>query len=812
CTASDELVLSEPEALSLSFAEVSPSCFNTADGQLTAQVSGGVGNYSYSWSNAGSADQITDLGAANYCVTVTDDNGCIIEDCFDLIAPSELIVESISSDPASCFNAEDGSATVSVSGGSGDYTYLWDDDNEQISANAVFLPAGDYNVIVTDDSGCQVTAMTSVAQPDSLMVSFTVEDVFCNGGSDGEATALPVGGTSPYNFSWESGATTATATGLTAGTTEVEVTDANGCVTLATASVGEPAEAVTAIAAQDEQGCFEASANIASVVAGGGTGSGYTYSWSDPAGQATATATGLAAGEYTVTVADGNGCTATTTISLTDLEPITFNFLAEPPTCNGATDGGVGLNQINGGAGQTEDDYSFAWSTGDNTIAVPNVAGGVTYSATVTDDQGCEAVQERFLPDPEPVTFELAAEPVSCDQGDDGTASVVNLNGPNGGYTYQWSANTGSQNTAAAINLAAGNYNVTVTDEMGCFAINSIAVTSPSPIVIQAQTTNNGCYGQARGSISVTASGGIPGYTYRWSNTDTLATTDGLIAGDYTVTVTDANGCQEELTRTVKQPEELDVTATAEQVSCFGSRDGSITLAVTGGTPPFRYSLDNQTFIGSSTLIGLEAGDYTVRIRDANDCTFTVPATVTEPAEFMVDAGPNLSIMFGDSIQLQATYTNNQGAVEIVWTAPYAGTLSCTECEGPFASPQYTIDYELYGIDENGCESTDLLRVLVEKVKIVTVATGFTPNGDGANDLLMVHGLPGTIIEDFRVYDRWGELVFEQEGFEINDPNVGWDGTYRGQPLNGGVFVWSITALHTDGEEVTYRGQTTLIR
>ena len=156
-----------------------------------AQVSGGVGNYSFAWNNTAATEQINGLAAGNYCVTVTDGNGCTISDCLDLTAPPELVIESISSEAASCFNAEDGSTMVVASGGTGAYTYLWDDANEQISDNAVFLPAGDYTVIVTDASGCQVSATTTVSQPDSLMVGFTVEDVFCNGGEDGSATALP---------------------------------------------------------------------------------------------------------------------------------------------------------------------------------------------------------------------------------------------------------------------------------------------------------------------------------------------------------------------------------------------------------------------------------------------------------------------------------------------------------------------------------------------------------------------------------------------------------------------------------------------
>lgn len=727
--------------------------------------------------------------------------------------PQEIIVEGTSSTPVTCFAGADGSATVEVSGVNGPFTYQWDDENEQISATAVFLEAGAYTVVVTDAGGCQRSAQVTVGEPEELTVDFTVTDVFCSGGSDGEAIALPEGGIEPYSYAWNSGAETQTAAGLSVGTAEVSVTDANGCTTIASVEVNGPDNPVTALASQSVQGCFEQSGNEALVEPAGGTGAGYTFLWSDADAQSTAAAINLPAGEYTVTVTDGNGCSAVDTVELTDLPEITFNFLAEPPTCSGSTDGGVGLNQITGGAGMSESDYSFNWSTGDNSIAVPNVPGGVTYSVTVTDQQGCEAVQERFLPDPEPVTFTVETEDASCFEGGDGTASVTNLEGPNGGYTYQWSAGTGSQNTSAATNLMAGNYSVTVTDELGCFAVNSGTVGSPEGIEVNLTVANNECYGQARGSIAVSTSGGTPGYDYRWSNNDTVPELTALFAGDYSLTITDANGCERELVATVKQPEAITMTADAADVSCFGGRDGSISLDVEGGTPPFRFSLDNQTYLGTSTLIGLRAGAYTVFVRDANGCQYQLQTEVVEPPEFTVDAGPDLSINFGDSIQLQAIANNPQGEPEFIWFAPYEGTLSCNECPTPFASPEYTIDYELYGIDENGCEDTDLLRVSIRKNKVVLVPTGFTPNGDNTNDLLRVHGLPGTRITTFRVYDRWGELVYEAaDAFEVNDPDIGWDGTFRGRLLNSGVFIWSVTALHTDGEESSYSGQTTLIR
>ena len=548
------------------------------------------------------------------------------------------------------------------------------------------------------------------------------------------------------------------------------------------------------------------------VVAGGGGGS-YTYSWNDPEGQSTATADELAPGTYEVVVTDNLGCTVNATIDATELDPVVFNFLIREPTCNGFSDGGVGVNQAMGGLGTMDTDYTYTWEDGTEAILRNDLPGGIIYSVTVSDAQGCSAEQSRLLPDPIPITFDIVETDPSCFQFGDGTAEVINIVGPHDGpYNIQWDAQAGNQNAALAIDLAAGTYSVTVEDEEGCQETASVDLDQPAALFIDFSVENNDCFGFNDGVISTQVNGGAPGYTYSWSSGQSTANIENLLAGAYELTVTDGNGCETIQTTTVEQPEELLANIQATPVSCFGDRDGMLTITAEGGTAPFQYSLDNQSFIGGNALIGLEADSYNVFIRDANGCQVLTTAIVEEPAEISVDAGPDLEIIFGDSITLAAAVINAQGLVEFVWGAPYEGTLSCTECEKPFASPEYTIDYEIYVIDENGCVATDRIRLFVDKPKLAVVPTGFTPNNDGVNDRLLVHGRPGTQVLLFQVFDRWGELVFSDGDFPVNAPTRGWNGEYRDQMLNSGVFVWALTVRHEDGTEEVLKGQTTLIR
>lgn len=171
-----------------------------------------------------------------------------------------------------------------------------------------------------------------------------------------------------------------------------------------------------------------------------------------------------------------------------------------------------------------------------------------------------------------------------------------------------------------------------------------------------------------------------------------------------------------------------------------------------------------------------------------------------------------MDLFFGDSLQLTAAITNAAGAVSYFWRGGYEGTLSCDNCATPTVNPEFTIDYFLTVIDENGCMAEDQLRVNVRKERVLEVPTAFTPNGDGSNDRLRVHGLPLTRVDVFRVYDRWGEMLFEDVDFPVNAPDRGWDGTFRNQPMPAGVYLWQAIAIFPDDSEAIYSGQTTLIR
>ena len=750
-------------------------------------------------------------GVSQNCGIMIDTLKCIYTECS--IADS-LMLDSIRIVNTSCNGLSDGEAEVFLANGHAPISYNWNDPQEQVEQGAYFLSAGHYEVTITDSIFCQLVVPVDIVEPTPLLSTVQGTDVLCRGDSTGVGEVSANGGTMPYSFEWDDGITDSSTSTLNAGMHFVTITDNNNCLYVDTLIINEPAEQLSATYEQTYFGCNGESGNKAMVTASGGTGSNYQFTWSN--GQSGAIGENLPAGLSQLIVTDENMCQFTMEVDLVDLDTLYAAFLVVEPSCFNTSDGLLSANVYGGGAGQdgVESDYTFSWSSGDVGVAAVNVPGGQYYFLTLTDSQGCSTVVSRKLDNPDPITFDVSmAQEPSCQSAHDGVAEVLNIAGVQGDYLIQWDENAASQQGLSANNLSAGTYQVTVSDEKNCQLSKEVLVTEPPKLEVAYSTKDNVCFGDALGSIDVLVSGGHPDYSYQWSNNGSGTHQDHLPAGIYELRINDKNGCEESLSIEIKEPDPLLVSFETDSVSCFGKKDGRITAIPMGGNPPFRYSLDNENFLGTGSLLGLEAGDYNIYIYDAGGCRFIGDATVGSPDEFIVDGGGNQTIILGDTITITAESQNGQGNVSYVWYPPYEGINSCTECQMSDFYPQTTAIYELYAVDENGCESTDFITINVEKPRLAVVPTGFTPNGDQVNDLLLVHGIPGTKVLSFRVFDRWGELVYQASNFEVNDPVTGWDGTFKNKDLASGVYIWYLEVEYPfDKRTGQFTGETSLIR
>ena len=609
CTATASATVGSLSGITASASSTDESCSGANNGTATASGSGGTSPYTYIWSNGGITAIISGLGAGTYNVTVTDANGCTAT-ASTTVGSLSGITATASSTDESCNGSSDGTATASGFGGTSPYTYAW--SNGGNTATISGLGAGTYDVTVTDANGCSATALTTVGIASSITASTSSTDENCSGANDGTATASGSGGTSPYTYAWSNGGTTATISGLGAGTYDVTVTDANGCVATASATVGS-LSGITASTSSTDESCNGANNGTATASGFGGT-SPYTYAWSN--GGNTATISGLGAGTYDVTVTDANGCVATASATVGSLSGITASASNTDESCNGANDGTATASGFGGTS-----PYTYAWSNGGNTATISGLGAG-TYDVTVTDANGCTATASTTVGIASSIAASTSSADESCIGANNGTATASGSGGTSP-YTYAWS-NGGT--TATITGLGAGTYDVTVTDANGCTATASTTVGSASGITASASGINVSCNGGNDGSATASGSGGTSPYTYVWSNGGTTATISGLSAGTYNVTATDANGCSATASVSITQPGVLSVSASGTDPS--GGNNGSATASASGGTSPYAYNWSNGGT--TATITGLAEGTYTVTVTDTNGCTATASVTLTD--------------------------------------------------------------------------------------------------------------------------------------------------------------------------------------
>lgn len=614
CTGNASGTVSNPPQIVISTNVTAPACGGGATGSATVSATGGRPPFTYKWSNGQTGTTATGLSVGDYFVTVMDAGGCN-RNAKVTVASNAGFTIGINSTNATC-GASNGSATATVtSGGRAPFTYKW---NTGASTNAITgIGAGTYTVTVTDANGCVNTANTTVNAAGNLTVNVTGTNAAC-GIANGTATATPTSGAAPFTYKWNTGASTQSLTLLGAGTYTVTVTDASGCTAIGSTTITTGSSIAVTIDPRNVTCNGQTNGQATAMVSGGSTP--YTYRWSN--GGNVAVIANIGAGTYTVTVTDATGCSGTQTVTITQPSAISITPSVTAASCGGSN-GSVSVN-VSGGSAP----YSYLWSNGGRTSAISGLAAG-SYTLTVTDASGCTATATATVTGSTGnITLSTGSTNVSCNGGNNGSASVT-ATGVSGALTYTWS-NGG--NTATISNLTAGTYTVTVSSG-GCSATSSVTITQPTAIAISISLTNPTC-GSNNGSLTASASGGSPQYSYKWSNGATTASISGLAAGTYTVTVTDANNCSKMTSQAIVAPNGPIATATSTSTVCNGNSNGTATVSATGGTAPYTYKwVGNLT---SATITGLAAGSYAVTVTDATGCSSTTTATVSQPDPIVI--------------------------------------------------------------------------------------------------------------------------------------------------------------------------------
>ena len=704
CTVIDTVVITQPaSAISVSETHVNVKCKGNSTGSITLTVSGGSAPYqTATWAGGATGLTRTNLAAGSYSYTVLDAHNCPATGTVVITEPTQPFTISVAQTNVNCFGGNNGSITLTASGGTTPYAIapLWLDG--AIGYTRSNLVANTYYYGDSDANGCLDTGRVVITQPSRLIVdTLSTRQVSCYGSNDGAITLIVSGGVYPYTYVWPQALSITDSLGvnLTAGTYNTYITDAHGCRDTITELISQPAPLVPAVLVADSATCFGSSTGSITIGASGGT-SPYTYQL-DGLGsfQSSGAFTGLAAGSHTVTVKDAHLCDSTITFTIYQPSVVVPSITyTRNVSCFGNCNGSI---RASGSGGIAPYTYSI---DGVNYSAVDsfNALCAGPYTISVKDANGCVKTIADTITQPAVLQLSLtgSTQPL-CFGGSNGQI-VVSATG--GTPLYLYSIDFGTPQLTGTFNgLSAGLHIIGVGDSHICLDTIHVLLSQPSQLLADTISTRSvSCFGGSNGAITLGVSGGVYPYSYAWPQALSINDSLGinLAAGTYDAYVTDANGCKDTVTATISQPAQLaPYVAVYDSVSCFGGNNGGVTISAIGGTTPYTYALDGSgTFQSSGTFSGLAAGAHTVTVQDAHGCDSILPFSIYQPTVLVP------SISYTTNVSCNGACNGTIAVSAGGGTAPYTFSKDGTTytsvdsfnalCAGP---------YTLYVKDAKGC-------------------------------------------------------------------------------------------------------------
>jgi gliding motility-associated-like protein len=708
-----------------------------------------------------------------------------------------------------CNGLNNGTITVSMSGGSPPYTFSWNMNPAQTSATATGLAPGTYTVTITDAFGCTGTASAAVTQPQPLSLNTAGFSTSCNGSCNGQAVCIPSGGNGNYSYNWMPGnASGASYANLCPGTYTVTVTDQLGCTASDTAIVNQPTViniSTSSVPAHCQHPDGSASAN-----ASGGVPP-YTYTWT-PGNQFGPNVTGLLPGNYTVTVTDFNGCTKNAPVIVGDLPGVVASITSVTNvscanTCNGAASGNA-----SGGNGP----YAYFWNSSppQTTINATGLCAG-SYSFYVVDGNGCSSNASTNITQPLPVTITGTSAPVTICIGQ-GTTLSATATGGTGNYTYSWSPagpNVSPTTTAT--------YTVIAIDANGCTSTGqTITVTVHPPISLNATGSTVTCSGSPV-QLNANANGGNGGpYNYVWmpgNLNGTSVTVSPTVTTTYTVTASD--GCSPNVSMTVPvNVEQLPVVAfTANNTSgCTGACVQFTCTTPNAAAWSWNFGDGGTSNMQNPLYCYSHPGSYAVSltVTGSNGCS----ASQTNNNMIVIHANPTADFAMGPQpttiLEPRICFhdLSSPDVTQWYWNFDDPNDLLTSSNQNPCHEYSDTGKYcaSLIVHNQYGCWSTVTYCLVIQPYFSIYVPNAFTPNDDGLNDMFYPKG-NNISPDDYHlwIYDRWGSKIFESENL-----NKGWDGRANGgdEIVQLGVYVWKIHVKDFEGKSHELIGSVSVIK
>ncbi|MEW6774236.1 MAG: gliding motility-associated C-terminal domain-containing protein [Bacteroidota bacterium] len=828
CVKDTSITIIQPQALTLTAVQQqSVLCYNGFSGIASATLTGGIPNYNFTWYDiqgniVSISNTASNLGAGNYTVIGTDNNGCSTQTVVSITQPFPIsFTVSQVVDSVGCTGIPSNTLYINASGGVGNYTFASVPAAISSSIN-VNVPQGTYTIAVGDANGCTTYTLFNVVLPPPYnVIAFQTQSVTCNGLSNGSASVSVVGGGGAYTFTWQPlnqyGQTTWS---LSAGVYTVTVKSKNGCILSDTVQIFEPPPVIINNISALPATCGNANGS-ATVTASGGWGS-LTYSWTSMPVQTNSIATGLSGGlTYSVYVSDVNNCTVFDTVTVPNPPiPMIISTTFTPPLCYGGNDGSASVTFFQGTPPTTVN-----WQPGNHPplSTINNISAGI-YTVSITDNYGCTTFTTITLTQPPALSLQVTPSHTIC-YGRTGTVQAF----PTGGtppYTYNWNPAVfiGGGPHYPALTLSS-NYIVNVTDAHGCtIGPDTVKIVVLPPLLASGMFTTV-CEQQQPATIwaNINSPGNGGPYTYTWS---TGATTPSItVTGIYptqpnTYTVIISDGCS------------IPTATAVSTVSVHPLPKGYFTSDFVEGCPPlniffsaisngagdsYQWDFGNgEVGYGSPVTTGYTAvGSYSVKLTITSQygCyvdTIANPYIIVHPnptADFEPD---RYETTIFDPV---FTFTNlSVGATNYLWdfgapSQPNNQTTVVNPIRYYIAPGDYIVT--LLAINEFGCEDRIAKKLVVTPDFVLYIPDAFTPDGNGVNDIFQPKGV-GLLETPYKmyIYDRWGEVIFTSENFM-----VGWDGKVKstGKMAEQGVYTYKIIVEDLLHREHAFVGHVTLI-
>lgn len=726
------------------------NCNGSNNGSATATVSGGNAPLTYGWSTGSHALSISGLAAGTYVFTATDASNCVRRDSVVITQPQPLSLSVPNVSVNNCSGTGTGSLSAIVSGGTPGYTYSWS-SSAQTDSILDNVAAGTYNVTLTDAKGCTATQSGKLTISNTPINFGTPTIVSAKCSQGGSITTNVSGGVGNLSYTWSNTATTPGLSNTAAGSYGLTVTDQSGCSASVSYTIGSSANAVVLQTPTiTNVQCNGGNNGSIAVSASGGTGT-LNYTWGG--GQTTSSLTGLTSGTYSVTVSDLSGCSASASYTLTQPNAIVVgNPVIVDATCS---TGGSIATSVSGGSGS----FAYLWSNGQTTATATNLSTG-SYTVTYTDQTSHCTVTGNYnvgIIGVLPNIFVATPAPLSCTT----LSQTITASSSTAGATFTWSTGATTSSISAT---TGGTYTVTALNPgSGCTASAAVVLSMDtlSPQLTTLTPAELNCL-TATSTVGVNALN--PGLTYVWNNGNTNQSFTVTTPGTFTVTATSAlNGCSASAIVTVLQnttPPNITIAPPAD-LNCLNA---TVTLNASSTSIGTTYAWSNGGISSSASVTS--SGTYTVTATDPNNgCTATAStAVISNNTTPIVDAGRD-TLLNAASITLTATST---GVVNYVWSTGDKNASTSVSAPGTY----YVTAYD----NNSGCAASDSVKVIPLTGYEIAIPTAFSPNGDHQNDLFfpIVRVGSGVTIKEFRVYNRWGELLH-------NNPINGWDGNFKNE-------------------------------